>query len=161
MEEKGPRSIQQGADGELPHGRSEPRLRQAENRIADEVLAILAEAALENEQIDKAMAAMGIAQNFEEGGESRRDARRWIKVPTHGSGAGGRIEDKGRMSGLPIDLDHVLRQRGKHESRQPGTRGTCWVSSGNHRWISRSSASNHTGRTAVKLVLLCRTKREL
>ena len=37
----------------FPHGRSEPRPRQADNRIADEVLAILAQAALENEQIDK------------------------------------------------------------------------------------------------------------
>ena len=33
-------------------------------RVADEVLTILAEAALENEQIDKAMEAMGIAQNL-------------------------------------------------------------------------------------------------
>ena len=46
----------------LPHGCSEPRPRQAQNRIADEVLTISAEAALENEQIDKAMAAMGVAQ---------------------------------------------------------------------------------------------------
>ena len=47
----------------MPQGCSEPRPQQAEIRIADEVLAILAEAALENKQIDKAMEAMGIAQN--------------------------------------------------------------------------------------------------
>ena len=40
----------------LPHGCSEPRPRQAQNRIADEVLTISAEAAVENVQIDKAMA---------------------------------------------------------------------------------------------------------
>ena len=46
----------------LPHGCSEPRPRQAQNGIEDEVLTISAEAAVENEQIDKAMAAMGDAQ---------------------------------------------------------------------------------------------------
>ena len=35
-------------------------------RVADEVLAVLAEAALENEHIHKAMAAMGTAQNLNE-----------------------------------------------------------------------------------------------
>ena len=48
----------------LPHGRSEPRQQQAEIRIADEVLTILAEVALENDQIDKAMEAMGTAQSL-------------------------------------------------------------------------------------------------
>ena len=53
-----------GRRWELPHGCSEPRPRQAEIRIADEVLTTSAQAALESEQIDKAMAAMGIAQNL-------------------------------------------------------------------------------------------------
>ena len=35
-------------------------------RIADEILTFLAEAALENSQVDKAMAAMGIAQILRE-----------------------------------------------------------------------------------------------
>ena len=48
----------------LPHGCSEPRPRQGEIRITDEVSTVLTEAALENEQDDKAMAAMGIAQNL-------------------------------------------------------------------------------------------------
>ena len=46
----------------FPLGRREPRPRQAENGIEDEVLTVSAEAALENEQIDKAVAAMGVAQ---------------------------------------------------------------------------------------------------
>ena len=46
----------------LPLGRREPRPRQAENGIEDEVLTVSAEAALENEQIDKAVAAVGVAQ---------------------------------------------------------------------------------------------------
>ena len=37
---------------------------QTKIRVADEVLTSLAAAALENEHIDKAMAAMGIAQNL-------------------------------------------------------------------------------------------------
>ena len=48
----------------LPHGCSESRPRQAEIRIADEIMTILPEAALENEQIDKAMVAMGIPHNL-------------------------------------------------------------------------------------------------
>ena len=42
----------------LPHGCSGAQPQQREIRIADEVLTILAEAALENEQIGKAMEAM-------------------------------------------------------------------------------------------------------
>ena len=64
----------------LPPGCSEPRPLQMNIRVADEVLAILAVAALENEQIDKGMAAMGNAQNFEGGGKRCRDTRKWIKV---------------------------------------------------------------------------------
>ena len=48
----------------MPQCCSEPRPHQAEIRIAEEVLTILAEAALENQQIDKAMEAMGIAQDL-------------------------------------------------------------------------------------------------
>ena len=54
-----------GRTWRLPCGCSEPQPQQV-IRIADEVLAILAEAALENEQIDKAMEAMGVAQNLEQ-----------------------------------------------------------------------------------------------
>ena len=45
---------------------SEPRPLQTKLRIADEILTFLAEAALEIEQIDKAVAAMGIAQNLKD-----------------------------------------------------------------------------------------------
>ena len=45
----------------LSHGYSELWPRPAEIRIADEVLTTPAEAALESEQIDKAMAAIGTA----------------------------------------------------------------------------------------------------
>ena len=48
----------------MSQGCSEPRPQQAKIWIADEVLAILAEAALENELVDKAMEAMGIAPNL-------------------------------------------------------------------------------------------------
>ena len=57
-------SEQRGRKWRMPQCCSEPRPHQAEIRIADEVLTILAEAALENQQIDKAMEAMGIAQNL-------------------------------------------------------------------------------------------------
>ena len=39
---------------------------QTKLRIADDILTFLAEAAMENEHIDKAMAAMGIAQKLKE-----------------------------------------------------------------------------------------------
>ena len=48
----------------VPCACSEPWSQQV-IRTADEVLTILAEAALENEQIDKAMEAMGVAQNLQ------------------------------------------------------------------------------------------------
>ena len=47
-------------------------------RVADEVPTILAESALEKEQIDMAMAAMGIAQSLG-GGKRRRGTRMRIK----------------------------------------------------------------------------------
>ena len=50
----------------LSSGCSEPRPLQMKLRIAHEILAFLAEAALENALIHKAMAAMGIAQNLKE-----------------------------------------------------------------------------------------------
>ena len=53
-----------GRKWRLPQGCSEPMPQQAEIRTADEVLTILAEPALENEQIHKAMEAMGVAQNL-------------------------------------------------------------------------------------------------
>ena len=45
-----------GRKWRLPHGCSEPRFREAKIRIAETVLTTFVEAALENEQIDKAMA---------------------------------------------------------------------------------------------------------
>ena len=139
-----------GRRWELPHGCSEPRPRQAENRIADDVLTIFAEAAVENEQIDKAMAAMGIAQNLKEEENVVVGARGRIKVRTTGLGAstaagdsGERLEDEGRIFWEPLNLESVPSPRqGKHESPQPGTRGTCWVSSEHHRWISSSCATS-------------------
>ena len=68
-EEERPTGNVTGRTWRLPCGCSEPRPQQV-IRIADEVLAILAEVALENEQIDKAMEAMGVARREE------RD-RRW------------------------------------------------------------------------------------
>ena len=50
----------------LSSGCSEPRPLQMKLRIAHVILTFLAEAALENALIQKAMAAMGIAQNLEE-----------------------------------------------------------------------------------------------
>ena len=97
-------------------------LRQAEIRIADEVLSTSAEAALENEQIDKA-AAMGIAQNLEK--EESRGARRWIKVRTNVPGASstagdsvGSLEDEGKILGEPPDLEYVLRHREGNTNRR-------------------------------------------
>ena len=83
---------------EAPTRPQRPRPRQAENRIADEVFAISAEAALENEQIDKAMAATGIVQNL-------KKEENVVVAPGGGSksvqwgDSGGRIEDKGQVSG--------------------------------------------------------------
>ena len=57
-------SEQRGRKWRMPQGCSELRPHQAETGIADEVLTILAEAALENQQIDKAMEAMDKAQNL-------------------------------------------------------------------------------------------------
>ena len=59
-----------GENWSLPHECSEPRPRDNRTRIADEVLTILSEAALENEQIDKAMPVMGVAQNLHEAKEN-------------------------------------------------------------------------------------------
>ena len=47
----------------LPHGCSEPRPQQTEIQITYEVLSILAEAALENRQIEKAMEALASRRN--------------------------------------------------------------------------------------------------
>ena len=55
-------------------------------RVADDLLTLLVEAALDKEQVDKAMAAMGIAQNLNEGGERHRGKRRRIKVGASGCG---------------------------------------------------------------------------
>ena len=75
------------------------------------------EAASEKEQLDKAMAAVGITQNFGGGGgESRLGARMRIRVLTSGPGAssaagdsGGRIEDKGEILRESLNLERVLR----------------------------------------------------
>ena len=74
-----------------PPGRSEPPPLQMKIRVADEVLTVLAEAALENEHIDKAMAEMGIAQNLKEYEKCRRGTRERINVNTIGTGASGAL----------------------------------------------------------------------
>ena len=55
---------QRGRRWGLPQGCSDSRPPQAEIRIVGEVVTILAEAALWNEQVDKAMETMGVAQNL-------------------------------------------------------------------------------------------------
>ena len=74
---------------------------------------ILVEAALENEQVDKALAAMGIAQNL----QKRRMSlwrETWIKVCANGLGpsgtaadSGGSLEDEGKILGEPPDQVHA------------------------------------------------------
>ena len=87
----------------LPHGRREPRPRKTEIRIEDEVLTTSAEAAPENKQIDKAMAAMGIAQNLKEenvvvarGGGSKSVRMGPAQAARHGD-SGGRLEGEGEI----------------------------------------------------------------
>ena len=100
---------------ELPHGCSEPRPRQAEIRIADKVFSMLAKAALENEHIDKATAAMGIAQKLKEeekvvvarGGGSTSEQKGLAPVVARESG--GRLEREGNVLGESPNLQHVLR----------------------------------------------------
>ena len=89
---------------------------------------------LENEQNDKAMAAMGIAQNLKEetvvvarGGGSKSVRVGPAQAARQGILAGD-SKAKVRYLGEPLDLAHVLRR-------------------------------NHTGRTAVRLVRFCKTKR--
>ena len=145
--------------------------RRIESQV--QLLTILAEAALENEQIDKAMAAMGIVQNLKKeenvvvapGGGSKSVRMGLAQTARRGILAG-ESKTKVRCSGEPLEPGTCPSpRRGNQESRQPGTCGTCWVSSGNHRWISRSNAtfskSNHTGRTAVRLVRFWTTKWKL
>ena len=86
----------------LPHGCSEPRPQQTEIQITNEVLTILAEAALENRQMDKARRRSHRAES-KEGTKCRRGARTGIKVSANGTGASiaasGNFEDEGALLG--------------------------------------------------------------
>ena len=88
----------------------------AEVRIADEVLTILAEAALENYQIDRALTAMGTTQNLKEENVVVAPKKNGSKSTQAALGQaarqgpfGGGFEDEGKMLRQPIDLECVLR----------------------------------------------------
>ena len=117
--------------GGLPHGCSEPRQQQAEMRIADGFLTILAEAALENEQMDKAMEAMGIARSLKKEEDIVVARGEGAKFGTNGTGASSaardfcrNFEDQSALPGKPPYLEHGLRHREKQEQIQPEMRGT-------------------------------------
>ena len=91
--------------------------------LAYDFLTFLADAALENAQIDKAMATMGIAQNLKK--ERHRSKRRRMKVGARRVGASdmpgapcGELKDEGKVPGQPFDLEYVLRQREGNANRR-------------------------------------------
>ena len=80
----------------MPQGCSEPRPHQAKIGIADEVLTILAEAALENQQIDKAMEANRHSAESKERKGCRCVATRGIMSVHNGTVASSATRDLGR-----------------------------------------------------------------
>ena len=80
----------------------------AEVRIADEVLTILAEAALEHYQIDRALTAMGTTQNLKEENVVVAPKKNGSKSTQAALGQAAR-EDEGKILRQPIDLECVLR----------------------------------------------------
>ena len=97
---------------------SEPRPVQMKLPIAHEILTFLAEAALENEHIDKAMAAMGITKNLKE--EENVIAVRGGGSTSVQSGLGHatrqglpcrELKDDIKVLGQLVDLEHVIRHR--------------------------------------------------
>ena len=97
------------------------RLQQAEIRIEADSLTIPAEAALENEQIDKAteaMETMSTAQGFEKEEDivaARGEGSKSVQLGLAQAARQGifcrNLEDESALLGEPPDLDHGLRRR--------------------------------------------------
>ena len=115
-----------GAMWGLPRGCSGPWLQQAEIRIADEVLTVLAEAALENEQIGKAMGVMeameamgmGTAQNLKKEenmvvarGEGSKSVQMGLAQTARQGIFAGTSKTKVLLLGKPTYLEYGLRLR--------------------------------------------------
>ena len=102
---------------------SEPRPLQMKRRIADVILTF--PAALEHAQIDKAMAAVGIAQNLEE------SSWPWEAEQKSVQAASGQATSQGLRAGSydrqQADLECLSPKSGKRELLQLGTHGSCWV----------------------------------
>ena len=89
-------------------------------RIADEKLTFLAEAALENSQVDKAHRT-----DPEGAGERHRGKRRRMTVGASRAGASDmpgspcrELKDDNKTPGQPSDLEYVLRQREGNANRR-------------------------------------------
>ena len=135
-EKKRPTEYVTGSKWGLPHGCSGPRSQQAEIRIADEVLTILAEAALKNEQIDKAMEAMepmgmGTALNLKKEenivvarGEGSKSVQVGLTQAARLGFFAGISKTKVRYLGAALPGTWPSLQREKQEAMQPGMRGT-------------------------------------
>ena len=98
--------------GCLPVG-TELLLSSTKLRVADEILTLPPEAALENEQIDKAMAAMGVAQNQRYCGQKSLEH----SLCSQGWGAtcqglfAGEFKDDCEILQQQTDLEPVIRHR--------------------------------------------------
>ena len=109
--------MRQEEDGTFHMAAASPDLGRRRLEPQMKVFTILAEGALENEQIDKLMAAMGIAQNSKKENVvvARRGGSKSVKICLAQTGrqgdSGGKLEDKDKVLGEPLDLEYVLHHR--------------------------------------------------
>ena len=108
---------------------SEPWPTKTKLRVADEILTFLEGAAFENEQIDVAMAAMGIAGNLKKEENNICASRSWSSDMS-GTPCW-EFKVHGETLGQQADLEHVIRQKeGNTNCRGFGMRCECWAISG-------------------------------
>ena len=140
-----------------------------EDPIRREILAFPAEATLENEQIDKAMAALGISQNLKKEEHvvvARGGGSKSVQTgPGHAARQGllaVNSTTKVRQFGQPLDLEHVLRHG-------EGNKNCCSLERVAHDGLELESAGrsqtsvqrfqgNRTRRASFWSMFFCTTK---